>query len=879
MIASAMSAFAQADSVSTGLTDDEIYSMYEHFLSLQTRFEGNFSVDDSIAYWKYANNIRQDENLSQLINVASACIGEAPDEEFYVEILTTLITLQEYELYLQVSQQSDFDNLKGSFDYLCDLAFAYADTINLHDKFDNKKSLEVKKLIEACSGSLTVTKDNLDEWKYYKLTVRRFANAADFLNAIIENTDNTLLRSAAEMLLNANDSLLEERLKYIAETAIDVGTAVTKIDLDDFLTLTYDMLIDPDSYSNDRLLTSSITVAGGILRNLFPSGAITFDICTLIGNLTLGTTNTFKRYNEMMALADIADSLVKAYSKIDVSTDSPYDELYNNMYIKLNYYKMLLTVHARGEYLQYSLSVNDAGALSLIVKWFDKHYSNTTRDEWYETQNSWFSEYYSEIQQLLTISQKTVVQDDFKLHFGFISQIDQKSVPPKGYVGIYDADDLELIRSDTTGRFILMNDIVLPNDYETIPGFSGEFDGNGYTISNVREPLFDILHLGAIVRNLGVNVNYTVVDKTFPIYYGKYYGAIASGYDHGIKITYENLEDNNALIDNCWVKGNLTIECDTGYIGGMVGYAQRMSMSNCYSSITINISTVSTTYVGGLIGYASDGTGENNFDTEDAKIYNSYYSGTINASLDDDFRVAEDFYYGGICGYTETINIECCLNSSLIDIDMKDNGLSVKAGGIVGATEKSTYYAKDSKISKCINEGNIMIGNKTTDPDLYFSYVYAGGIVGCLGNTIIDKCSNKGLVSSNCDAGGIVGYMNIGNGAVTTSINSGYVGALQAAGGIVAKVDKTGYSITDCINVGTIYSPKISGGITGTRGYAKIQNCYYSNTMLSAEPYESDVDAYPLDKYQLSDSSSYKGFDFDNTWVLEGDMQFPKLKY
>lgn len=66
---------------------------------------------------------------------------------------------------------------------------------------------------------------------------------------------------------------------------------------------------------------------------------------------------------------------------------------------------------------------------------------------------------------------------------------------PSGFVPLYTAEDLELIRSDLSANYIMMNDIDMSSvsDWEPIAseiqvltdGFSGVFDGNGYTIKNL----------------------------------------------------------------------------------------------------------------------------------------------------------------------------------------------------------------------------------------------------------------------------------------------------------------------------------------------------------------------------------------------------------
>ena len=94
---------------------------------------------------------------------------------------------------------------------------------------------------------------------------------------------------------------------------------------------------------------------------------------------------------------------------------------------------------------------------------------------------------------------------DAKSSSGFIQQIDRLSEDEaiaQGYTVIKTAQDLDNIRNDLDGKYILMNDIDLSSysnwdpigevdvDTGTGQGFTGVLDGNGYTISNLNNMLF-----------------------------------------------------------------------------------------------------------------------------------------------------------------------------------------------------------------------------------------------------------------------------------------------------------------------------------------------------------------------------------------------------
>ncbi|MHC4207401.1 MAG: GLUG motif-containing protein, partial [Planctomycetota bacterium] len=167
-------------------------------------------------------------------------------------------------------------------------------------------------------------------------------------------------------------------------------------------------------------------------------------------------------------------------------------------------------------------------------------------------------------------------------------------------------------RRDYGKHFILTADIDLnPN----LPGreffvevaiapqgtsFTGVFDGNGHTISNLTVGLFGSLGSGAEVRDLGlVDVNISL---------GKSVGGLS--------------KDNGGIITNCYSTGTITGD---ELVGGLVG-TNSGSIVTSYSSCTVN---GTGWYVGGLVG-DNQGT-----------ITNSYSTGTVSGNQ----------YVGGLVGF------------------------------------------------------------------------------------------------------------------------------------------------------------------------------------------------------------------------------------
>ena len=134
--------------------------------------------------------------------------------------------------------------------------------------------------------------------------------------------------------------------------------------------------------------------------------------------------------------------------------------------------------------------------------------------------------------------------------------------------------------------------IPIGGDFST--RFEGGYDGNGHKISNLKinrasaysVGLFGFVYSGVEIKNLGVeNVNITG---------GSQVGGLA-GYAE------------NVTISNCYTTGSLS---STNNTGGIVGYDPSCTISNCYSTCSVS----GTNDVGGFVGY-NNGTISNCYST------------------------------------------------------------------------------------------------------------------------------------------------------------------------------------------------------------------------------------------------------------------------
>lgn len=219
-----------------------------------------------------------------------------------------------------------------------------------------------------------------------------------------------------------------------------------------------------------------------------------------------------------------------------------------------------------------------------------------------------------------------------KMTYSFLFDAEGLNVPPdpdEEPLQIRTVGDLQGVGMNLTGHFILMNDLDMGNsEFEPIGGigdgerFSGIFDGNGYTISNLRirregvntgNGLFASLESTGTIRNLGLENVDVIGGSNTGALVGQLYGTVS----------------------HCWSSG--TVRSQVGgrvNTGGLVGTMQEGSLlDQSYSTAEVSGTNRRT---GGLVG-ANRGT-----------IRDSYATGSVTAE-----RTDSDGHAGGLVGDNE----------------------------------------------------------------------------------------------------------------------------------------------------------------------------------------------------------------------------------
>ncbi|MBR3934560.1 MAG: hypothetical protein IKJ68_11735, partial [Clostridia bacterium] len=321
-----------------------------------------------------------------------------------------------------------------------------------------------------------------------------------------------------------------------------------------------------------------------------------------------------------------------------------------------------------------------------------------------------------------------------------VSIIAAADTVPAGYTGIYTKEDLNNVRNNLNGNYILMNDIIFTNaDFEAggefyndgmgwvpIGGeftswsadyneFNGIFDGNGYSIRNIkmnRTPTaytaypsktvclpdgskktlnayhsFGLFACNAgTIKNLNISVDFTINANPY---------AVAGGIC-GV---------NSGQISDCKTSGTLFInktnDAGDSYLGGIAGLIDGGTITLCANEARLsgkNEYIFPYVNCGGIIG-GSTGLFENS-------VSYCYNTGEINPeSASDGYlggiaaRASNGLYYSGF-----SLVIENCYNAGRIGTDAAEGRIA----GICGEG-----YHEDTKIISCYNAGQILSSGRT----------------------------------------------------------------------------------------------------------------------------------------------------------------------
>lgn len=233
--------------------------------------------------------------------------------------------------------------------------------------------------------------------------------------------------------------------------------------------------------------------------------------------------------------------------------------------------------------------------------------------------------------------------------------------------------------------------------------FQGNFDGFGYTISNLNATLglFGRTESGAISN---LTLDHAAVSKSIG-----YVGALAGYADH-------------TAINNC-VVANSTVSSNSADTAGLVGYADYATINNC---AVVNTTVSGSNDCGGFAGYS--------------------FHATINNCVVADSTVSGSSYVGGFCG-----NLNCTNSSGSLDclvIRTSTNGNGTKTGAVNGAASISSEIYKPYNYNCTIN-GSAPSDNSTTTDHTVYTVTAGSGIA--VSGTAVKTYENVNFYQKNAE--------------------------------------------------------------------------------------------------------------------------------
>jgi len=305
--------------------------------------------------------------------------------------------------------------------------------------------------------------------------------------------------------------------------------------------------------------------------------------------------------------------------------------------------------------------------------------------------------------------------------------------------------------------------------------FTGTFDGNGHTISNMNMvingsfvALFPYLS-GATVKNL--NLLSGIVSGINQV------GGLFSIAD-------------NSTISNCYSGCNVNA---SGIIAGGVAACAfgTTSITDSYNSGRVNSNSTSTNMVGGLIGQSGKTDG-----SSAVTITNCYNRGNV---------VGFNGNIGGLIGYAENLTMTKSYNvadSVVMNPTVTTNSYM---GGLIGRMRRNGAVDKCFNVGLVYSSGTITMNNFIGGLFGSAEYLSAGATVN------VSDCYNAGSL-------------------ITTT------GTQKFMAGIAPVVNTVTFN--RCINYGAIYSggvttPSSIGGISTNITSSTFNDCYYDSNFIT----------------------------------------------
>jgi len=393
---------------------------------------------------------------------------------------------------------------------------------------------------------------------------------------------------------------------------------------------------------------------------------------------------------------------------------------------------------------------------------------------------------------------------------------------------VWDWYDLDTIRDDMYGIYILMNDLdSITAGYDELAGptanggagwqpigtpadqlFTGIFDGQGYEIRDlfINRPgenwvgLFGSVDVGGVIQNVGVvNASVTGGEYVGGLVGENFIGSLGNSYSSGNVTGKKSVGglvgiNEGGSVSDCYFSGNVT---GGEHVGGLAGYSAG-TVSNCHSIGSV------TGYedIGGLVGL-NNGAVSNSFYNYDEVLINGENIITVGALFNGDFD-------------------QWLANDKFLDVNerLSQEGGYYVINDVADFKQLLAFGQNDTLKFRLKNDLDL-----AAEPGLYIPYL--SGEFDGNGHEISNLTFNFDFV---CHVG-LFGYLALGGKVTRVGVENVNVTGTSSVGGLVGR------------NRGTVSDSHSTGGVSGVidvgglAGYSAdtMSNCYFIGSVTGYE--------------------------------------------
>jgi hypothetical protein len=336
-------------------------------------------------------------------------------------------------------------------------------------------------------------------------------------------------------------------------------------------------------------------------------------------------------------------------------------------------------------------------------------------------------------------------------------------------------------------NYTLTQNIQVTMDWTPLNYSDGTFEGNGFAITGLNRPLFNLLGStysseATLVKNLviGTSLNPIVFSDPNP-------QGLLANFSQGVTV---GLEKTTQII-NVDVNGTINNTSLINDVGGIVGSVANTEIKDSSATGTVTGTSWAT---GGIVGYAVD----------------SIITGSVS-----NVNVNGGDYVGGLIGHSVGTTVTSSSATGIVIATGSD------VGGLIGRNEKNS--TSEAVVIKSIATGDVT------------GIINVGGLIGKnIESAVSESVSTGTQISGTANVGGLIGWTN-GNISNTHATGNVYAAA-NTAGGLVGQAEPITPIgvIANSYATGNVEAVTYeAGGLVGF-SYFTIQNSFATGDVITA---------------------------------------------